>query len=62
MPKRTPEQSLAALRKFRAAQSEVDGPIDEDSGLLVEDLDAAIAALEQLGGYVARPRLKMRFE
>lgn len=42
---RTPAQSLAALKFFRAMQSDLDGPIDEESGLLVEDIDAAIAAL-----------------
>jgi hypothetical protein len=55
---RTPVQSLAALREFRSMQSVAnDDLIDEESGLIVADLNAAITALEQLGYFVEVPRL-----
>ena len=41
------------------ARSEVDGPIDEDSQLRIEDLDAAIAVLEEKAEVVIIPRLKL---
>ena len=58
---RTPAQSLAALKQFRAKQHEVDGLIDQESGLQLEDLDAAIAAMEEKAEVVILPRLKMGF-
>ena len=54
---RTHEQSLAALREFRSMQLVAnDVLIDEESGLILADLDAAIVALEQLD-YLELPRL-----
>ncbi len=54
---RTHEQSLTALREFRSTQLAAnDDLIDEESGLILADLDAAIKALEQLD-YLELPRL-----
>ena len=57
---RSAAQSLAALQVFRAMQSEVDGPIDEESGLEVADLDAAIAAMEAHEDMTSIPVIDLR--